>query len=157
MLDSFLDKLIVLEDGCWEWSHSRNSEGYGNIWVDKKCKKAHRVSYELHFGPIPEGLLVCHHCDNPPCCNPDHLFLGTDADNTQDKVNKGRMVDNTGTNNPSAVLIEREIRQIHDLVLYSPLTQEEIAASYFVSKGHINNIKAGRCWANIYKEIYENE
>jgi len=77
--------------GCWVWKFSRNNKNYGR----KKTKQrnstlAHRLSYEIFKGRIPEGLIVCHKCDNPPCCNPDHLFVGTFKDNSQDCIAKGR-------------------------------------------------------------------
>lgn len=76
---------------CWLWTGSRADTGYGVHWTDeKKLVGAHRYSYELHNGPIPEGLFACHHCDNPPCVNPDHLFPGTAEDNAQDMSRKGR-------------------------------------------------------------------
>lgn len=76
--------------GCWEFQGARVKEGYGQIKFDGVNYRAHRLSYSLFVGEIPDGMHVLHKCDNPPCCNPDHLFLGTDAANTQDKIEKGR-------------------------------------------------------------------
>ena len=76
--------------GCWIWNGGNNEKGYGMIQVGGKQIRAHRLSYELYVGAVPPGMLVCHSCDNPPCCNPKHLWLGTNADNQRDKLNKGR-------------------------------------------------------------------
>lgn len=75
---------------CWEWQGCRISYGYGRVRYDGKTRFAHRVAWELTHGQIPDGLCVLHICDNPPCCNPAHLFLGTKADNNADKVSKNR-------------------------------------------------------------------
>jgi HNH endonuclease len=75
---------------CWLWRGYRNANGYGMIGLSSKNMLAHRLSYEMHFGPIPPGLSCCHHCDNPSCVRPEHLFVGTKADNMQDMVRKGR-------------------------------------------------------------------
>ena len=82
-------KTLYADSGCWEWMGARNAQGYGFIWKDGSGY-VHRAAYELLVGPIPEGLIVCHHCDNPSCWNPEHLFAGTYKDNREDMIRKGR-------------------------------------------------------------------
>ena len=93
-------RVTVMSNGCMEFDGYRDKDGYGIVRISNKSQRAHRVSYALSIGPIPEGLLVLHRCDNPPCVNPDHLFVGTDNDNAQDKVTKGRgiIVEKNGHN-----------------------------------------------------------
>ncbi len=100
LADRFWEKVSVGEN-CWLWTGNVNSKGYGVIWIDQAERAyAHRVSWELHHGPIPDGMLVLHHCDNPPCVNATKcLFLGTPADNTADMMSKGRY--RSGPNAPS--------------------------------------------------------
>jgi hypothetical protein len=77
-------------DKCWEWQGGKSKDGYGYLHLAGQTKLAHRVSYELHHGEIPKGLVICHKCDNPPCVNPKHLFIGTHLDNAVDRDKKGR-------------------------------------------------------------------
>ena len=75
---------------CWQWLGTTNNVGYGWLYSPGGALLAHRISWEMFKGPVPVGLHVCHHCDNPGCVNPDHLFVGTDKDNAQDREKKGR-------------------------------------------------------------------
>ena len=87
----FLAKVRVSQGGCWEWLACKDKDGYGIfMWSFKQKVPAHRASFQLHKGPIPNGMLVMHSCDNPPCVNPDHLVLGSTQDNVDDKMAKGR-------------------------------------------------------------------
>lgn len=100
--------------GCIEWQ-SGKSAGYGRVNLNNSDDGAHRISYELNVGKIPKGLCVCHHCDNPSCINPDHLWLGTHADNVADMVNKGRGRSPIGENNGRATLTNEQVLQIRCL------------------------------------------
>lgn len=133
----------VTEAGCWEWrGFCAQPGGYGRVGY----KLAHRVSYELHRGPIPEGHFVCHRCDNPPCINPDHLFLGTPAENTADAVSKKRMAwgERAGAAKLTAGAV-REIRALHA----EGARPTQLAARYGVTHSAINFIIRRRTWAHL--------
>lgn len=85
------ESLKIAKNGCWLWTKTRNSNGYGQVKIDKKHWFVHRASYTIFKGDIPCGLCVCHSCDNPSCVNPDHLWLGTRKQNSEDMVRKGRV------------------------------------------------------------------
>ena len=99
--------------GCWEWQGKRNKYGYGVLQVEGRHRMAHRFAYELTYGPIPDGFLICHICDNPSCCRPDHLFPGTMADNMRDACHKGRLA--KGENHRHSKLNEDKVREIRTL------------------------------------------
>lgn len=91
----FFDKVDIRENNCcWEWKSCRSSSGYGEFYINGKNVSSHRFSYILSNGKIPSGLCVLHHCDNPGCVNPEHLFLGTQLDNMADMIKKGRKATN---------------------------------------------------------------
>jgi hypothetical protein len=133
---------------CWLWTGATDGLGYGYLGNTLRmgAKKAHRVSYELHRGPIQEGLCVCHHCDNPSCVNPSHLFLGTQADNNADMVRKGRGSDKRGEANPNAKLTFEKASIIRNLYA-GGMTQQAIADKFFVSQNVVSRIVRGARWA----------
>ena len=119
LAERFFEKVhINTESGCWEWTAKKNKQGYGEIRVNYKHTRAHRVSFEMFNGPIDGGNVVCHTCDNPSCVNPHHLFQGTQSDNMQDMVRKGRQAkhvkkgNNAGSTNGQALLTEPDVALI---------------------------------------------
>jgi len=128
---------------CWEWTKGRVEQGYGRLSVGLGEVRAHRLSFEIAFGPIPEGLMVCHHCDNPPCCNPSHLFVGTNTDNMADMATKGRSLQ--GTRHHKAKLTDDDVRAIRA----DCRMQIEIAPAYGVTQGLIGMIKRGEVWKHL--------
>lgn len=112
-MNRFWEKVDISGD-CWEWIAGKNWQGYGVFKIDGKNMRSHRFSYSCVFGKIPDGMCVCHHCDNPGCVRPSHLFLGTKMDNTQDAIAKGR-IDSRGEKNCKARLTEDDVYEIRRL------------------------------------------
>lgn len=141
--------------GCWLWTGPVDKNGYGDITAKhirieapgwkyaRKRKKAHRVSWEIHHGPIPHGFKVLHRCDVPGCVNPEHLFLGTPKDNTADMVAKRRHYH--GDRCASSRLTEEQVLAIRG----SSETQRELAKRYGVHFGTINDIVRHRTWKHL--------
>lgn len=129
---------------CWPWLRSRNAARYGNFRL-KRSERAHRVAWILTHGPIPNGLHVLHRCDNPPCCNPGHLFLGTDADNVADKVSKGRQQRLKGSAGSNARLTAQEVAEIR-MTSGKDRRDKEIAAKFGISRHYVSMIRNGRNW-----------
>jgi hypothetical protein len=119
--------------------------GYGYVQRNMRRYLAHRIAFELTFGPIPDGLFVCHHCDNPPCVNPAHLFVGTQAENMADMAAKGRHRSRGGQNgerHPQAKLTDAQVDTIR-VLLTGPESTRQIAERYGVSRSLISKIQTG--------------
>ena len=127
---------------CWEWTAATRN-GYGNLKVNQVNIKAHRLSYALHYGVLPANFLVCHHCDNPLCVNPHHLFLGTDAENAQDKVRKGRQ--SRHANNGNAKISETQLEEIRARIAAGH-TNVAIAKDYPIGHAMVSRIRRGRSY-----------
>ena len=128
--------------GCWNWT-GHSCRGYGRIRVSGKIQKASRFSYQLHYGPIPEGVWVLHKCDNKLCVNPEHLELGDAKKNTQDAVNRGCIKPMRGEKHPLSKLTQKQV----DEIKANPLsTQRELAIKYGVSSQLIGSIRRGKLW-----------
>lgn len=141
------------ETGCWEWQRTKDKHGYGGLRANNRWVKAYRFSYERSIGPIPKGMSVLHSCDNPPCVNPDHLFLGTQADNLRDMRRKGRHVSGfskcIGTRNRSSKLTEEDVREIRRLYRENGMTQRQLATQFGVTKTPITLILNGSTWKHV--------
>jgi hypothetical protein len=133
-------------DSCWEWKGHRQPKGYGSIHQSHKVHMAHRIAYEIHFGPIPDNTQVLHKCDNPPCCNPNHLFLGSIADNMTDKTAKQRQA--RGENIGKAKFTESDIREMRRLY-DTGVKQVDIAKLFGLSQGHVTRIVNRKAWTHV--------
>lgn len=135
-------------DACWPWTASVQRGGYGQFGVQGTMRAAHRVAYELTHGvALAQAQHVCHRCDNPRCCNPGHLFLGTQADNLADMRAKGRARGGSmpGTSNPASRLTESMVAEIRRR-LAAGERQVDIAAAVGISRAAVSKIRTGRTW-----------
>lgn len=130
--------------GCWLWLGAREASGYGQFSVGRRRMRAHRMAWILYRGDIPLGKFVCHHCDVPECVNPDHLFLGTPQENSNDMKRKGRH--RRGEQHHAARLTQNQVDEIRKLLKEGKLLQKEIAALYGICPEAVGNIKRGKNW-----------
>ena len=138
---------------CWEWQAARFPKGYGHFVLPRKQRVtqsgyAHRIAWELTYGTLLPGIFVLHKCDNPPCVNPTHLWLGTPGDNMRDRDRKGRGRKGRGRQPPrGCVLTAQQVQEIRGLLATPSLTQREIARRYGVSRTTILCVAHGYTWA----------
>lgn len=138
-----LSDYTVTESGCWEWSGSVDSKGYGRF----RDTKAHRIAYEEWVGPIPEGHVVRHRCDNPLCINPEHLRTGTHAQNVEDRVERGRSA--KGENHGWSKLTQDKVVYIREQYAAGGRSQQSIADEVGISQVHVSDIVRRIVWAHV--------
>jgi len=145
--ERFWEKVNVRgSEECWPWLAATKQGGYGRISGERgEPQLSHRVAYKLAVGTIPDGLVVCHRCDNPSCVNPSHLYLGTQADNLCDMRSKGRGNPPRGSRHPKARLTEELARAIR----HDPRSHRQIARELGIGKSTIGMVKAGITWTHV--------
>ena len=138
-LDRFFSH-VNKTDSCWIWAGSKTNLGYGRIYDGSNGKRyvAHRLMWELTYGKIPDGMYICHTCDNKLCVNPDHLFLGTQKDNMEDCVNKGRFADKSNENNGRCKISNGDVIKMRSL--FPSYTIGALSEMFGISYGHVQDI-----------------
>lgn len=134
-------RFVHKTDTCWVWTGGKHRFGYGKI----DGLDAHRVSWEIHNGPVPSGMYVCHHCDNPACIRPDHLFLGTQTDNMRDMSRKGRGA--RGETTPGAKMTAEKVRQLRERYAQGDISMKAV--------GEMFGIKPHAVWAIIHRKTWQ--
>lgn len=134
------------EDNCMLWLNAKNLDGYGHVKYNGRTENVHRIVWSYYHGPIPEGMCVCHTCDNPSCINPDHLFVGTRADNSRDMVEKGRQA--RGSKHTSTHLTDIDVISIRASYA-SGARLRVLAEQYSVSISTMWKIVTGKYWSHL--------
>lgn len=137
-----------VETPCWEWNGRRDRQGYGQTWFGGRNRKVPKLAYEGWCGEVAPGLVVRHRCDNPPCLNPDHLLLGTPADNARDKVERGRTVNLHGEDSPCAIRTAAEIQEIRALHAQG-WSYRRLARHFSLDIGYVGRIIRREIWRSV--------
>jgi len=137
------------ETGCWEWTGTMMGGGYGQMSVNNRNEGAHRISYRLHNGEIPEGAFICHTCHNPPCVNPDHLYAGDAASNAQDAIENGDWPEIRGSDTGNSELTEDDVREMRGRYADGEVTYEDLKREYDVSLGTVSRAIRGIDWEHV--------
>jgi len=148
LADRIREKVVINpKTGCWEWQSAKDDKGYALIWYKGQSRRAHRLSYELFVGPLPDGYLACHACDNKGCVNPDHIWPGTNQDNIDDACLKG--INARGSRSGRSKLTEAQVIEIRNLYAGGGHNQLELAAIYGVDGSVISEIVNRKIWRHI--------
>ena len=135
-------------DGCWRWKGQLDPYGYGHTKYQGHRQGAHRVAWQLAYGPIPVGLYVLHHCDNPRCVRPEHLFIGTQAENIRDMIEKGRFAVTLGEQQGGAKLTARQVAEIRRLA-QEGWTNRAIAPLFGVTQSNVSRVVRRNTWGHV--------
>ncbi len=146
----FWDRVVITSpNNCWNWTGCILNDGYGQVRMNMKKYRTHRLAYQLTYGSIPDELLVLHTCDNPKCCNPNHLWVGTVQDNSDDMKNKNRQV--KGEDMFSSKLTSKDVIEIRRLYATGTVSQRDLGRMYGVYHSTIGRILHGVIWRHIHE------
>jgi hypothetical protein len=161
-LEDRLWRQVKRGDGCWLWTGALNDAGYGRIRLGKTRTRAHRVAWIVTYGPIPDGLFVCHKCDQPLCCRPDHLWLGSHADNMADCYAKGRQATGMRSGNwthperlprgeahKNSTLTDADVRAIRARYIPRVVSMSMLGREFNVTAGTIHGIVHRKTWTHL--------
>lgn len=149
VIDRFNERYVIdAATGCWNWAKGKDKDGYGKFsHKEAPNDRAHRFSYSTFVGEIPKGMHICHRCDNPSCVNPTHLFLGTNRENTLDRVIKRRSACGEGGGNVK--LINEQVSAIFDMHQKLGYSKKKIARLFGITDGNVEWILSGHTWKHL--------